>query len=155
MLHQTDPIVPAWHATLAVGDVVAFRFPPAEHGDAPPPARPCLVLAVEDDLFGARALLSYGTAHCARGSRALEIELQSDADFTGSGVHCPTRFIGTRRVWAPLDDPAFCCGTDRDTPILGRLDGEAHARLAEVVAQLPRRAGRIPDCTPTLERSFP
>lgn len=145
MLHLTDPIVPAWHATLAVGDVVAFRFPLAERCEPFPKARPCLVLCVEDDLFGMRALVAYGTSSLNRANRGNEIALTTDADCATAGVLHLTRFVAARRIWAALDDPAFCCGLDRGTPILGRLDGPPRTRLAEVLTALPRRHGRIPD----------
>lgn len=155
MLHLTDCPEPTSQAALAVGDIVAFRFPSSEDSDATPAARPCLVLAVEDDLCGKRALLAYGTAHLSRGNRPLEITLLREAADSATGRPRLTRFICTRRIWAPVDDPAFGRGPDRDTPILDRLDGQPRARLAEVLTQLPRRAGNLTDCHPMLERSYP
>lgn len=143
MLHQTDPIVPAWHATLAVGDVVAFRFPLAERRERSPKARPCLVLGIQEWVFGTEALIAYGTSRFTRANRGNEITLMTEADCAAAGVRHLTRFVADRRAWVTLTDPAFCCGRDRDTPVLGRLDGLPRARLAEVLAALPRLHGRI------------
>ncbi|PTR11633.1 hypothetical protein [Cereibacter azotoformans] len=43
---------PDWRQALAVGDVVAFRFPVADVEGGLPKTRPCLVLEV-DTVFGA------------------------------------------------------------------------------------------------------
>jgi hypothetical protein len=143
MLHLTDPLVPAWHASLTAGDVVVFRFPLAERQERSPKARPCLVLDIEDDLFGRNALIAYGTSSPTRANRGDEIALITAADRAAAGVWHLTRFVAARRLWVKLTDPAFCCGRDRDTPILGRIDGPPRTRLAEVLAALPRLHGRI------------
>lgn len=156
MLHQTTPPVPHWHDTLTAGDIVAFCFPHAEPSDTLTPARPCLVLALDADDVGARALLAYGTGRHTRAvRRPLEIAHIRGDDGTGSSLHRTIRFLCARRVWARLDDPAFDIAPDADTPVTGRLDGQAQARLATVLALLPRRAGRISATITASTRSRP
>lgn len=144
MLHFNAPPVPNWHGTIAAGDIVSYRFPKRERPNAWAKARPCLVLAVEHREDGPYALLAYGTASFTRANRGCELPLLDARDRATAGVDRPMRFVCARRVWAHLDDARFCCGADRGTPRLGRLDGTARSALADILAALPRRGGRIP-----------
>ena len=70
MTEQTLLQIPApWHATVAPGDIVAFRFPHETDGSESPKVRPTLVIDVVER-FGERyAVLAYGTTNPRRFGR--------------------------------------------------------------------------------------
>ena len=150
---STPPTVPAWQGVISVGDVVSFRFPRRERPYGWAKARPCLVLAVDHRDDGPHALLAYGTAQFTLANRGHEIGLIKDAELAIAGVERPMRFVCARRVWARFDDPRFSCGADRGSPRLGRLDGTARSALADILAALPRRGGRVPATNHTTKGS--
>lgn len=135
-------LAPDWRHWLAVGDVVAFRFPVAEVevGDSPQPkVRPCLVLDVET-LGGAGgercALLAYSTSVPSGAHARDEIAVHEPLVMAAAGLRRPTRFVVSRRLHVPLAHGGFdpCAATA--SPALGRLGGNALRRLGAVRARL-------------------
>jgi hypothetical protein len=132
---MTCPLVPPapWHARLAPGDVVSFRFPVADPGrGARVKKRPCLVLDVR--VFEGRrcARIAYGTSVRSRANRGREIRVRRPEGMARAGLNRPTRFVGARCVTVPLDDPRFVVSARTGSPVLGRLDAGLRARMAEV-----------------------
>ena len=124
-----------WHARLAPGDVVSFRFPVADPGrGARVKKRPCLVLEVRVVEGRRHALLAYGTSVRSRANRGREIRVRRPEGLAQAGLHRPTRFVGARSVTVPLDDPRFVVSAQTGSPVLGRLDADLRARMAEVCA---------------------
>ncbi len=126
-----------WQTALAVGDVVSYRFPVAEEdGTAKPKVRRCLVLDLVTVAGASYALLAYGTTSSTTANYGYEISVRSPKALRPAGLHRPTRFVGARRLFVPLDATGFVSSGPAGTPVLGRLDGKAFERMNEVRARI-------------------
>jgi len=123
----------AWRDHLSHGDIVLFRFPLAEDGEtATPKPRPCLVLDVET-IGGKRyALLAYGTTSRRKSNVGDAVHVRKRADYIAAGLHEPTRFVGARRILAPLTHSCFALDRHTGSPVIGRIDGDIFERMNEV-----------------------
>ncbi len=131
---------PAWAETLRVGDVLAFRFPHAEGGEACPKVRPCLVVEIEEIAGVPYAMLAYGTASHGRADTGYAIHARGEALRAVAGLHKPTAFLAARRILVPLAHRDFDLCAERRTPVLGHLSGPALARLHAVRARIQAEA---------------
>ncbi len=130
-----------WQTTLAIGDVVRYRFP-LDDGDTTTEgakARPCLVL--ETPRIGQRryAKLAYGTGSTTRANRGCEVAVNRPDSLSAAGLDRPTRFVGRRSIIVQLDDPRFEPDPS-GSPVVGSLDPELQARMHEVRARLHAEA---------------
>ncbi|MGP3699709.1 hypothetical protein [Rhodobacter sp. NSM] len=137
-----DPaLVPAdWRQTLAVGDIVSFRFPVEDVENVPPKKRPCLVLEVEPTDSVPRITLAYGTTVVSGRNRGYEVRIASSVACAAAGLHRPTRFIGLRRLAVSADHPGFIVSREAGTPKIGRLAGTGFERLQAVRARIHAEA---------------
>jgi hypothetical protein len=87
------------------------------------------------------ARLAYGTSVRSRANRGREVHVRRPEGMAQAGLHRPTRFVGTRCVTVPLDDPRFVVSAQTGSPVLGRLDADLRARMTEVCpAPAPEQA---------------
>jgi len=130
-----------WQETLAVGDVVSFRFPIAEDGaNIAPKARPCLVLDIAE-IGGVRyATLAYGTTSKRRANTGYEVRLGKPSEYRAAGLHEPTRFVGKRRMMVPLDHSGFVICGATGAPVPGRVSGAAEARMEAIRGRIHAEA---------------
>ncbi|ABA81573.1 hypothetical protein GQF56_21720 [Rhodobacter sphaeroides] len=129
-----------WRQTLAVGDVVAFRFPVADVEGGLPKTRPCLVLEV-DTVFGERRVtLAYGTTVPGGRNRGYEVRVSDPLALAAAGLHRPTRFVAQRRITVSPDNPGFAVCRNLKTPRIGRLAKSEMDRLQAVRARLHAEA---------------
>ncbi|MBN9675061.1 hypothetical protein [Salipiger bermudensis] len=142
MTGQTLLQIPApWHATVAPGDIVAFRFPhetDEADGSELPKVRPTLVIDVVER-FGERyAVLAYGTTNPRRFGRreAYAIDVLDEAERDGASLHRQTRFHASRRLMVSLKNSGFDIRRDACTARLGRLSGDSLKRLQQVRARI-------------------
>ncbi|AMY70692.1 hypothetical protein [Frigidibacter mobilis] len=136
-----------WRDTVAIGDIVAFRFPVAdEDGGDGLKNRPCLVLEVQDRGGARSALLAYGTSSYGRSNRGYEVRIRRPEALASCGLHRPTRFVGARRLWVPLASQGFVCRQIDDSAVIGHLSGAELARLNAVRARLIAEADVAAHC---------
>jgi len=127
-----------WRATVAIGDILSFRFPVAdeEEGGTDLKNRPCLVLEVEDRGGVRYALLAYGTSSRGRANRGDEVLIRRPEALASCGLDRPTRFVGARRIWVPLASNDFVPRRKDGTALIGQLSGAELARLNAVRARI-------------------
>lgn len=134
----SDPkMTEAWQDNILPGDILSFRFPLAEEGrTACPKARPCLVLEAEVRDGQRYVLLAYGTTSRRRSNIGYEIHARRKADYVSAGLHEPTRFVGKRRMWVPVDHGGFVISSTTGSAVLGSLDGNPRVAMDAVRARL-------------------
>ena len=160
MTEQTLLQIPApWHATVAPGDIVAYRFPHETDGSESPKVRPTLVIDVVER-FGERyAVLAYGTTNPRRFGRreAYAIDVLDAIERDGASLHRQTRFHASRRLMVSLRNSGFDIRRDACTARLGRLSGDrarppSKTRSPWQSAFAIVRAGRWSMCSRTMRR---
>ena len=130
-----ETAVPIWQQTVAVGDILAFRFPVSEGGE-PPKLRPCVVLDV-DQILGERfVLLAYGTSATTNANTGYEVRISRQAALQACGLERTTRFVGARRRRVSLSHAGFEATGGNFTPWIGRLSGAELDRLNDVRARI-------------------
>lgn len=125
----------SWPEKVAAGDIISFRFPTDDTGEARPKARPCLVLAV-GIVDGKRWMsVAYGTTVLkkARNGRGILVNA-SEAD--ACGLDRATAFRGDRLMTINTGDPALAVSPIFRTPVIGRLTGRPLKRMQAVKAHL-------------------
>ena len=144
-------MTPAWRDHVTHGDIVSFRFPLAEEGNAgPPKARPCLVLDIETKGGQRYALLAYGTTSHRRSNVGYEVHVRRRAEYLSAGLDEPTRFVGARRLMVPLTRSGFAVCRATGSCVVGRLDGAPFEEMNAVRGRIhaehdiaaERRSGR-------------
>jgi hypothetical protein len=138
MLDTTTAAIAAmtpWIETLQRGDTVLFALPAADDGGVTK-VRPCLVLEVGRIGGHAFAELAYGTAAMTKANRGYEIHVNTVAGIALAGLDKPTRFVANRRVTVSLDSPLFPPSIAHRSPVIGRLDDGALARMNAVRARI-------------------
>lgn len=125
----------AWQEKLSWGDIVLFRSP-AGASTTPPAPRPHLVLDVET--VGGRRCVILAPALLARrpagNHRAVLVARR--ADYRAAGLDRPTLFSIRARLLVPLAHDGFVAPPATVSPILGRLQGAAMARMHAERARL-------------------
>jgi hypothetical protein len=124
-----------WTATLRPGLIVVFDFPSATEEGASK-IRPCLVIEtgrVGDNVF---AEIAYGTTASGTANKGLEIHVRTPEGMALAGLARPTRFVARRRVIVALTNTRFACSASHPSPVIGRLDDDAMARLNDIRARL-------------------
>lgn len=124
------------HATLATGDIVAFRFPSTEGEQLREKERPCLIL----DTDGVSIVVAYGTSSRGRSNRGQDLMINFPKDWSSAGLRRATRFVGARRVRVPVDS-ARLVPNSAGTPRIGRLPEGLQPRLEGIRARLLDRDG--------------
>ncbi|MFC2968061.1 hypothetical protein [Acidimangrovimonas pyrenivorans] len=121
----------SWPEKVAAGDIISFRFPTDDTGEARPKARPCLVLAVAM-VDGKRWMsVAYGTTVLkkARNGRGI---LVNASEAAACGLDRATGFRGDRLMTINTGDPALAVSPVFRTPVLGRLSGRPLERLRQI-----------------------
>lgn len=125
----------SWPEKVAAGDIISFRFPTDDTGEARPKARPCLVLAVAM-VDGQRWMsVAYGTTVLkkARNGRGI---LVNAGEANSCGLDRATGFRGDRVMTINTSNPALAVSPVFRTPIIGRLAGRPLKRMQMVQAHL-------------------
>ena len=136
--------IPAWQTSLQPGDVVLFRFPCTEHDPAvAAKIRTCLVLSVQTRNGHGFAEIAYGTSANTRANVGDEIHVVTPAAMAGAGLRKPTRFVCARRQEVSLCDAGWDLSRGHSTPIIGRLDPAARARMAALRAGIADRRDQV------------
>lgn len=138
MYHDPNPfnIDPTWQHGLQRGDIVLFRFPIAEQGDATPKLRPCLVLEAGAFKNSRLVTLAYGTSARTPANRGYSVIVKRAAAMTAAGLTKPTRLVGARRITVSVDNPGFEPHRNSATPHIGRLDGPLLDRMDKIRARI-------------------
>jgi hypothetical protein len=137
---QPTPSRPAWAADLKPGDLVAYRFPHSEGGRDCPKVRPCVILDLEEIAGVLYLLLAYGTASFGRPNTGYAIHAGTAELRAVAGLHQPTVFLASRRILVPAAHRDFDLAERTQSPLLGRLAGDALARLHAVRARIHAEA---------------
>ncbi|WOI56081.1 hypothetical protein [Palleronia sp. LCG004] len=131
----------AWQDHVSYGDIVSFRFPLAEEDSTEDPkSRPCLVLDIERLGSQRYALLAYGTTSYRRSNVGYEIHVRRRAEYLPAGLNEPTRFVGARRMFVPLNHSGFDICRTTGSAVLGRLDGAPFAAMNAVRGRIHAEA---------------
>ena len=151
-----------WVDRLQVGTILSFHFPEAENGK-PGKARPCLVVAIEQNSTGMRCTLAYGTSADTLANRGLDLVLDQPDDWCSASLKRPSRFVLARRVTIRPGDPRLSFSR-KDTPVIGQIPASHRAKLARLADRLgdavwldclggrkPRRPRLISERTFTVE----
>lgn len=125
---------PDWTAGLVPGTLLSFHFPEAEDGK-PGKARPCLLIAIDQDETGMRLALAYGTSANTPANRGLDLVLDQEADWSGAGLRRPSRFVLARRITIMPGDPRLSFSR-KGAPIIGQIPASHMAELARLTSRL-------------------
>ncbi|MEI4264271.1 hypothetical protein, partial [Roseovarius sp. D0-M9] len=121
-----------WHNHLSHGDIVRFRLPGAGRPVTERlEARPCLVLDIETVGTRRCAILIPAVSARRPASGARSVILFQRPEYRAAGLSGPTRFPIRSRLIVPLVDEGFVPveTTGTDTPVIGRLTGDAFERM--------------------------
>ncbi|SEA17019.1 type II toxin-antitoxin system PemK/MazF family toxin [Rubrimonas cliftonensis] len=124
-----------WTAALTPGAVILFDFP-SDTADGETKKRPCLVIETGragDDRF---VEIAYGTSSKSAANAGLEIHVRTAAGMRSAGLERATRFVLRRRVIVTTDSPRIAHSSTHRSPVIGRLDAAAMARLAALRGRL-------------------
>ena len=142
MYQFPQPFVPVfdWQDLIEPGDIVLFRFPINEDGEAAhPKRRPCLVLDVFELNGTTFVELAYGTSAGTKANTGHEVRVGHTASCHAAGLDRPSRFVCSRRIIVSVNHPDFDGKDDRGT-LIGRLDPPLIERMNEVRARLQAEA---------------